>query len=336
MAVRGGHRRDPRLHRDRVLTMMPIPFPASTISLAYGAVDGEFYTFSSPHQGTDFSSRSQGVTAGTAFRASGPGRVVRSGVGPSGVSPSIDRPNSLAGNSIDVDYGDFIARYMHRPYDSPSPSVGAATVEGTMLGVVGATGLGDGGAHLHMETWSKATGRRVNPANYFDYSRVVDASATAGINSKPFDPEEDDMYDTAAQKALFAKIEAETRPYRTYQLGSGLILMGPGGATWTIPSGAYQGLLIAWGLTSATVQRVIDQNELAALRSIHAALSPDPRDAQVEAILSLSDADVARIAAAVPDPIVTLTTSQLAQVAEAAREGGADAIKGLSFVVTPA
>ena len=315
--------------------MMPIPFPASTISLPYGAVDGEFYTFSSPHQGTDFSSRSQGVTAGTAFRASGPGRVVRSGVGPSGVSPSIDRPNNLAGNAIDVDYGDFIARYMHRPWDTPSPAVGSVTVEGTLLGVIGDTGLVDA-AHLHMETWSKATRRRVNPANYFDYSRVVDASAAAGSNSKPFDPEEDDMYDTDAQKALFAKIEAETRPYRTYQLGSGLILMGPGGATWTIPSGAYQGLLIAWGLTSATVQRVIDQNELAALRSIHAALSPDPRNAQVEAILSLSDADVARIAAAVPDPIVTLTTSQLAQVAEAAREGGADAIKGLSFVVTAA
>lgn len=326
-----------------MLIVLPIPFPASTISLAYGAVDGEYYTFSSPHQGTDFSSRSQGVTAGTVFRASGVGRVVRSGVGPAGVSPSIDRPNSLAGNSIDVDYGEFIARYMHRPWDSPSPAVGAATAEGTVLGTIGDTGLGQG-AHLHMETWSKATGRRVDPANYFDFTRVVNGSAAAGGDATRFDPQEDDMYDETAQRALFAKIEAETRPYRTYQLGSGLILMGPGGATWTIPSGAYQGLLIAWGLTSATVQRVIDQNELAALRSIHAALSPDPRDAQVSAILSLSDADVARIAAAVPDPIVTPTPAQLQQIADAAAKGAAEggaagakaAISGLSFVVTAA
>lgn len=314
--------------------MLPIPFPASTISLPYGAVDGEYYTFSSPHQGTDFSSRSQGVTAGTAIRASGPGRVVRSGVGPSGVSPSIDRPNNLAGNSIDVDYGDFIARYMHRPYDSPSPSVGAATVEGTLLGVVGATGLGDGGAHLHMETWSKATRRRVNPANYFDYSRVVDASATAGINSKPFDPEEDDMYDQSAQDALFQKIEAETRPYKTYQKGSGLILVGDGGAVYTIPSQAYQALLIAQGLTSAHVQRIIDDNELAFIRSVRSHLSPDPREAQVQAILSLSDEDVARIAAAVPEPVVMLNDEQLVRIADAARTGGADAIRELSFVVT--
>ena len=168
--------------------MLPIPFPASTISLAYGAVDGDYYTFSSPHQGTDFSSRSQGVTAGTVFRASGPGTVVRSGVGPAGVSPTMTRPNSLAGNSIDVDYGDFITRYMHRPYDSPSPKAGDRVVEGTVLGVIGNTGL-SGGAHLHMETWDKATGRRVNPANYFDFTRVVATASGAGTDAKPFNPE---------------------------------------------------------------------------------------------------------------------------------------------------
>lgn len=177
--------------------MLPIPFPASTISLAYGAIDGEYYTFASPHQGTDFSSRSQGVTEGTVIRASGPGRVVRQGVGPVGVSPSIDRPNSLAGNSIDVDYGDFIARYMHRTYTSPSPATGAETVEGTELGEIGSTGL-SGGPHLHLETWDKRTGRRVDPENYFDFSRTVGEGSPAGGNARPFTPaaseEDDDMY----------------------------------------------------------------------------------------------------------------------------------------------
>lgn len=174
--------------------MLPIPFPASTISLAYGAVDGEYYTFSSPHQGTDFSSRSQGVTEGTTIRASGPGRVVRQGVGPVGVSPSIDRPNEKAGNSIDVDYGDFIARYMHRTDESPSPETGAATVEGTVLGEIGSTGL-SGGPHLHLETWDKRTGRRVDPENYFDFSRTVGDASVASADSKPLQSEEDnDMY----------------------------------------------------------------------------------------------------------------------------------------------
>lgn len=316
--------------------MLPIPFPASTISLHYGAADGEFYTSSSPHQGTDFSSRSQGVTAGTPIRASGPGRVVRSGVGPSGVSTSINRPNNLGGNAIDVDYGDFIARYMHRQWDSPSPAVGSVTAEGTLLGVIGATGLGDGGAHLHMETWSKATGRRVNPANYFDFTRVVNGSASAGGDATRFDPQEDDMYDDNARLALYAKIEAEARPYKTYQKGTGLFLMGDGGAEWVIPNGDYQALLIAWGLTSATVQRVTDEQEIAFVRSLRARLSPDPRDAQVQAILELSDADVAHLAASIPAPVVTLTPAQLREIAEAARQGGADAIKGLSFVVTAA
>lgn len=165
---------------------LPLPFPASAISLPYGAVDGEFYTFASPHQGTDFSSRSQGVIAGAVIRASGPGRVTRSGVGPVGVTPTINQPNSLAGNSIDVDYGDCITRYMHRPFDSPSPVAGERVTEGDTLGVIGATGLVNA-AHLHMETWSKATGRRVNPAVYFDFSRVVTTTtgSAAGAGSIP-------------------------------------------------------------------------------------------------------------------------------------------------------
>ena len=140
------------------MTLLPIPFPANTISLPYGAVDGEYYTFSSPHQGTDFSSASKGVTTGSVIRASGPGVVTRAGVGPSGVTPSIDRPNEKAGNSIDVDYGTFIARYMHRETGCPSPTKGAAVGEGTPLGTVGNTGLSSA-AHLHLETWDKRTGR---------------------------------------------------------------------------------------------------------------------------------------------------------------------------------
>lgn len=332
---------------------LPIPFPASTISLAYGAVDGEFYRFSSPHQGTDFSSRSQGVTAGTPFRASGPGRVVRSGVGPSGVSPSIDRPNNLAGNSIDVDYGDFIARYMHRPYDSPSPSVGAATVEGTMLGVVGATGLGDGGAHLHMETWDKRTGRRVNPANYFDFTRVVDSSATARGSASPFDPEEDDM--TVQQYEDLMWEIACTRPIKLYALVNdkgegGWIWMGPSGRWWVVPSGEYAALVAAEKLSQPRPVRAIQQNELDFIsKQLLGGLVPDSKtdynaETQLEHILTLDDATVKKLAASIAEVPVTVSGAQLQQIADAAakgaEEGGAAgakaAISGLSFVVTAA
>ncbi len=256
--------------------------------------------------------------------------------------------STSTGREIVVDTGRKLGRYEIHCHNAPGGVAKGTRVEAGAWLARNATaaqqpGTAWSGPHDHFVISDYPDAAHANRPVYdprdFIRTALVTASAAgaaSGGAARPFTPEseEDDMYDTDAQKALFAKIEAETRPYRTYQLGSGLILMGPGGATWTIPSGAYQGLLIAWGLTSATVQRVIDQNELAALRSIHATLSPDPRDAQVEAILSLSDADVARIAAAVPDPIVTLTTSQLAQVAEAARAGGADAIRGLSFVVT--
>ena len=165
---------------------LPIPFPASTISLPYGAVDGKYYTAGSPHRGTDFSSRSQGVVAGTVFRASGDGVVTRSGVGPVGVTPSMTRPNSLAGNSIDVDYGDVIVRYMHRPTGSPSPAEGDLVVLGSPLGVVGSTGQVSA-AHLHMETWDKATGLRVDPARFFDFTWHVGDGQTASANAAPFD-----------------------------------------------------------------------------------------------------------------------------------------------------
>ena len=323
--------------------MLPLPFPASTISLPYGAVDGEFYTFSAPHQGTDFSSRSQGVTAGTAFRASGPGRVVRSGVGPSGVSPSIYRPNSLAGNSIDVDYGDFIARYMHRPYDSPSPSVGAVTAEGTLLGVIGDTGLVDA-AHLHMETWSKATGRRVNPANYFDFGRVVSSAAVAGYGT-PFTPQEDDMYDDQAKQEAATRHDEVLRrldevarvaaPYRVYAWGTGHLCVNPrNGRFWILPQG-YGELLSHLGYRAGDV-KLLDDAQLQFATGFFPAAVGDAWD-------GFTEADLAAVKAAISDSRITVTQQQydvlLARVTDAARAGGADGVKaaldGATLILKP-
>lgn len=186
----------------------------------------------------------------------------------------------------------------------------------------------------HRETPAGRQTGTACPGPSMDIDWIINRAQQIAAGIPAAQPEEDDMYDQSAQDALFQKIEAETRPYKTYQKGSGLILMGDGGAVYTIPSQAYQALLIAQGLTSAHVQRIIDDNELAFIRSIRSHLSPDPREAQVQAILSLSDEDVARIAAAVPDPVVMLNDEQLVRIADAARTGGADAIRELSFVVT--
>lgn len=209
------------------------------------------------------------------------------------------------------------------------------------------------GMHLHLvcsriarAAWTIVAGRTL--ADFTDPTIIIRSvlSGTAADTARPF--EEDDMYDTNAEKALFAKIEAETRPFKTYQLGSGLILIGDGGAVYTIPSQAYQDLLIAQGLTSATVQRVLDPNELAFIQGLRGKLSPDPRDVQVQAILQLTEEDAKRIAANLPAPVLTVTNAQLeamgsaivaklgslsADVAAKASDAVKEALDGLSFVV---
>ncbi len=173
--------------------MLPLPFPASTITLDYGDTDTPYSAWS-PHQGIDFSSRSKGVVAGAVIHASGDGVVHRSGWETGEQTPTMDRPNKNAGNSIDVDYlaAGVRVRYMHRPADTPSPAAGDTVTEGTGLGVIGDTGYVTA-AHLHMETWQLATGRRVSPWLYFTRDQ------TAGTDARPFEPKEWDEMATEKQ-----------------------------------------------------------------------------------------------------------------------------------------
>ena len=191
--------------------MLPLPFTRDAISLDYGVIDYEFYYPGSPHQGVDFSSRSRGISAGTTIPASGEGRVTRSGVGPRGVSPDINRPNNLSGNSIDVDYGPVVVRYMHRPYDSHSPAPGDRVYLGSSLGVIGSSGQVSA-PHLHMETWDKSSGRRVDPRGFFDYSRYVGDGSPSYSSSTNTQVETDDMFTDSDRAMLQGLVRAQAAP----------------------------------------------------------------------------------------------------------------------------
>lgn len=197
---------------------LPIPFPASAISLDYGATDDPYSAYS-PHNGTDFSSASLGVVAGAVILASGDGVVHRSGWELGSQSPSIDRPNVNAGNSIDVDYPaqGVRVRYMHRPRGCPSPVAGDEVVLGGELGVIGETGYVTG-AHLHMEAWDLATGRRVSPWLYFTRALTVAEALTdpAGDGATPFIPQPIHLEAPMSAPIAYVKGDKSAAVYAVY------------------------------------------------------------------------------------------------------------------------
>lgn len=270
---------------------LPLPFPASTITLDYGDTDRPYSAWS-PHQGTDFSSRSQGVVAGATIRASATGVVHRAGWETGEQTPTMDRPNKNAGNSIDVDYpsAGVRVRYMHRPTSSPSPAAGDRVTEGASLGVVGDTGYVTA-AHLHMETWDLATGRRVNPANYFDFTRTVTTGQTADDGATPFPlPEEADMSEFILQ--------CPTR--------NAVALVAPG----------------TFHVFTPTEHEFWTKQAPEPLRDI------DAYEVGPEAFDLCRD-----IYGPPPQASVALSGEQLQQIADAAKRGGVEAVKGLTFVV---
>ncbi|GAB3616031.1 hypothetical protein GCM10027416_05880 [Okibacterium endophyticum] len=102
---------------------------------------------------------------------------------------------------------------------------GSQIAEGEIIGLIGAPSGGATGVHLHFELWDP---------NHYDsiYGQRVDP--ITNINRLP-SPQEDDMYDAAAQAALFAKIDSlrgatpEMRLYRnpsTFEVGIACIATG--------------------------------------------------------------------------------------------------------------
>ena len=58
-----------------------------------------------------------------------------------------------AGTYMDIDYGDYAARYIHLVDDSVVPPLGATVEQGELIALLGDTGNTPGFAHLHLEYW---------------------------------------------------------------------------------------------------------------------------------------------------------------------------------------
>lgn len=138
------------------MALLPIPF-------------GNPYTYKG-HTGVDFPQ-----PRGTAFRASGPGRVTSIDFAP--------RP----GNTVWVKYNNGpLVGYAHMDHRTTDVFVGKYVEEGTVLGRVGSLGTYSTGPHLHVEVDGHAT--TAGFWSFFDPARVVGQGSGAGENTTPSTP----------------------------------------------------------------------------------------------------------------------------------------------------
>ncbi|MCC4909097.1 M23 family metallopeptidase [Microbacterium sp. cx-59] len=230
------------------------------------------------HDGIDFNNAFRGSKGGETIYAIADGRVSFSGV------------SGGYGYLVRVEHsGGWSSWYGHTP-NGATVSVGTQVTRGTAISIIGNTGRSFG-PHLHLEIHSP--NGRVDPA-----VRVMGAP----LPGQPVPPpsQESDMYDTAAQQALFRKIENDTRPIRLYTWGTGVIAVGPGGKEWIVPSQAYIDLLVFLRLCGPeSVPITTEQKNF--LTMISGLLNPDPDvNAQAGGVLDLAPAEAERLARGLP------------------------------------
>lgn len=175
--------------------------------------------------------------------------------------------------------------------------------------------------HRDLSNWFDASYATQCPGGY-TYTRLPQIAAAASNGSiGPIG--EDDMYDANAQAALFGKIEAESRPLKLYQYGTGFIVVGPGGKDWPIPSGAYHELLKALALTSAFPIRVINKDELGFIKQTLGLLSPDPElEKTVNNVISLSKEDADKLSASLGETALALSEKHVETIAKLIADSG--------------
>ena len=205
-------------------------------------------------------------------------------------------------------------------------SKGDRVTQGQIIAVMGNSGTKY--VHSHQEL-RDAKGKQVDPL-----MNLATFSASAAAKPIQVIQEEDDMYDSAAQAALFEKIESESRPVKLYTEGTGIIALGRGGSFWIIPNQDYIVLLDYLGLANPTSIPVTG-SQWEFLRTISGVLNPDPQIvAAVSSVVSLSPAAVKDLAAQIGERQVVVSAEQIAAIVAAAKAGAEMGVSGLSFITT--
>jgi hypothetical protein len=210
-------------------------------------------------------------------------------------------------------------------------AVGERVKRGQIIARSGMTGYWSTGPHGHLQT---TTG--LNPNTHFLPLSAMTAETTAAASSKPFpsESEEDDMYDAQAQATLLTAIADSGRPLRIYTMGDGLVVVGNGGRREVVGERAYVDLLIAAGLAGPSTPRWTEA-QVNWLCGILGRLNPDPAvTAQLDSVLALSPEQAREIAENISNTVtqIVLSPEMLEQITDAARAGGEEALRSLSFV----
>ncbi|MEM9204116.1 MAG: S-layer homology domain-containing protein [Actinomycetota bacterium] len=92
-----------------------------------------------------------------------------------------------AGTYMDIDYGDYAARYIHLVDDSVVASLGAAVAQGDTIALLGDTGNTPGFAHLHLEYWDS---RGFDDARIWTLKQAGQPQTEVTFNDNVVDPRE--------------------------------------------------------------------------------------------------------------------------------------------------
>ncbi|MEX8058556.1 M23 family metallopeptidase [Microbacterium sp. 16-032] len=142
--------------------------------------------------------------------------------------------------------------------------------------------------------------------NYFRGLAPSELTASASLISEHFSLSDADwdIFKAIAiggETADLGPIRTEARPLKLYRYKGNLIVIGPGGKQWNVPSDAYRVLLQAVGLVGDVTRDLgSGDNELNFIKQVLESVSPDPAtSAQTARVMSIKQSDAEKLAATI-------------------------------------
>lgn len=142
--------------------------------------------------------------------------------------------------------------------------------------------------------------------NYFRGLAPSELTASASLISEHFSLSDVDwdIFKAIAiggETADLGPIRTEARPLKLYRHKGNLIVVGPGGKQWNVPSDAYRVLLQAVGLVGDVTRDLgSGDNELNFIKQVLESVSPDPStSAQTARVMSIKQSDAEKLAATI-------------------------------------